>query len=126
MKSMLFSVLAVSVAVLSSCSTVQTKPQDISSVSHAASEYMTCIKSFVAERPWNQADPYFFADAATGSCEPYLVAYKIKVFEYYSSNLSTSDDFTYYLMLTEPESRANRLREKTKAAIMAHLFEDRK
>ena len=118
-----------SIVLVCGCATVapQTdRKAELGPVREALRCYRDCLKQTVK--------PYFdiktkakvIADAAAIKCEPKLNDYKFAVREFFAEGLNPAIDGYNKILLSKPESHANRVRENGKRATIARVLEARK
>lgn len=114
---------------VSGCATAPVKidrKSQLAQVRKAYTDYNNCLKQDLKSYLKPKAVPKKIADAVAIKCEPRLVDYKLAVREFYAEGLNPKMEGYEDLLLTKPESHANRIREKGKRATVTRLLNARK
>ena len=102
------------------------RQRQVAPVRKALKDYNNCLNENLKSCLKPKTEPKKIAETVAIKCEPRLNDYKSAVREVYAGGLDPKMEGYDALLLTKPETHANRIREKGKRATITRLLNARK
>jgi hypothetical protein len=96
------------------------------SIRGTLNNYNDCLKQNVRPYLKMNAKTKDIADAVARECEPKLSDYKAEVRDFFAAGLDPKTNGYSRILVSKPESHANKIREKGRRATIARVLDARK